>query len=759
MIIGDRANAFHSGTSQYEWQTVQLSGRVAERETIVTGDTFHTENEQLIALLQTAANGTSLTQEDQQRLETVPFLYLNEKQSNTDVSILLRGISRLKALKRLTIISDSLETLPNTIGRLQDLRELIIDGRQLYLLPDMLSTLTHLHRVQLRCTMLSELPPWIISWDELDELDIAWSGIHQLPLEIGQMKELRRLNLTGLKLNSIPTSLVESGLPFYFEEYDHTRPGICLHDTIMTMQPISLFALPPDQLLHHYSLPLRQVNDGKVIFLGDGNVGKTYTISRILNGCAEETAAHPYPTEETHGILIRSYHTQWNERPFDIHFWDFGGQDIMHSIHRCFLTKRTCYVVMVSTRTPDQTTSRAKYWLHTVDHFASGTPVILAVNRWGAKFSCTGLDETILRREFPALVDIVHFSAKSASAPEFRRLEHAILSQLQLMDSYRLNLPVPWDGVRLDLLSQRAEKNYCIERDTYLAICDKHGLPQEEQIRTWLLDWLNDQGVCFSYRLDGQCGGQGDYKVLDPQWLTSAIYKIIYQKDLAEDGMLSTFEIQHILGSQMDDDRFAEAGVPCLDGITYSAAQCSYVLDVMRKFKVSYTISNTKEFIPVLLDEDVPGDLELEGQVHRSYKLEYPFLPESAVHLLIINCIKELGPGRYWRKGLHLNLRKTLGAEALVKMQDDHLLVDVYAEKSEAAVSLLNTLVKQVNQVGKYLNLASKDKILAEKDGYSEWLEVDKLLKLKQRGEDFVQGEDTDYDFNTLFDAFGLALN
>ena len=719
-------------------------------------DTVNAKSEKLIELLQTAASGQTLTQEEQRQLETVKVLALDESHAGVDIFSLLKSLPLPETLEQLIIISDSMETLPKIMERFQQLRELRIDGKQLHTLPDTLSALKRLRCFHLRRTLLPELPPWVVSWGNLTELDVAWSGIRQLPLEIGQMKGLRQINLTGLKLESIPASLVDLGLPFYFEEYDRTRPGICLHDTILTTQPVSLFSLPREQICQYYALPQRQANSGKVIFLGDGNVGKTYTISRILNGCAQETVEQLYPTEETHGILIRQHQIQWNGQPFAIHFWDFGGQDIMHSIHRCFLTKRTCYVVMVSTRTPDQTTSRAKYWLHTVDHFAGGAPVILAVNCWGAKSSRTGLDETILRREFPSLADVVYFSAKSTPAQELRRLEDTILSHIRSSDGQCLNLPAPWDDVRQELIDQCTQKNYCIGWDTYQAICDKHGLPREEHLRTWLLDWLHDQGVCFSYHLDGQGNVQGDYKVLDPQWLTSAVYKIIYQKGLAENGTLSRYEIQQILGSK---EEFVESGIPCLDGVIYSSVECGYILEVMRRFKVSYAVSKTREFIPALLSEERPGDLDPDGRVHLSYKLEYPFLPEGAVHLLMISCINGLGLARYWRKGLYLDLREASGAEALVEMLDDQLLVDVYAGNPEAAAMLLGALRRKIHKVGQHLNLISEGSVLAGQNGFSEWFKVDRLLKLKRRGKGFVQGEDTDYDLAPLFEVFGLSMD
>lgn len=57
-----------------------------------------------------------------------------------------------------------------------------------------------------------------------------------------------------------------------------------------------------------------------------------------------------YPTETTPGIDITDFPVRQPNYNFDIHFWDFGGQEIMHAMHRCFLTSRTCYVVVICNR-------------------------------------------------------------------------------------------------------------------------------------------------------------------------------------------------------------------------------------------------------------------------------------------------------------------------------------------------------------------------------------------------------------------------
>ena len=102
--------------------------------------------------------------------------------------------------------------------------------------------------------------------------------------------------------------------------------------------------------------------------MGDGGVGKTHTIMRLKNhGKLEE-----YKTETTEGIKIdiTPYSAEYEGRTFDINFWDFGGQEIMHAMHRCFLTERTCYVVVLSNRAAGDYTPQARRWLQNIQSFA-----------------------------------------------------------------------------------------------------------------------------------------------------------------------------------------------------------------------------------------------------------------------------------------------------------------------------------------------------------------------------------------------------
>jgi len=78
----------------------------------------------------------------------------------------------------------------------------------------------------------------------------------------------------------------------------------------------------------YYTEPHIDVNETKVIFLGSEGVGKTHTIKRIIN----DNQKIDEELSETPGISITSKDFCTDRQSYRINFWDFGGQEIMHSI-------------------------------------------------------------------------------------------------------------------------------------------------------------------------------------------------------------------------------------------------------------------------------------------------------------------------------------------------------------------------------------------------------------------------------------------
>lgn len=202
-----------------------------------------------------------------------------------------------------------------------------------------------------------------------------------------------------------------------------------------------------------------------------------------------------------------------DETGVDINFWDFGGQEIMHSMHRCFLTDRTCYVVVLSNRF-ERINKKARYWLRTINSYAKNSPVILAVNCHGDSHS-DGVDTQELRKDFPNLGDVVTYSAKCFNKTEFKRLTDKIIKQAKQLDSYSMEFPENWANIRKELLEKAANRQPYIDNQEYYDICEEYG-KNNPKIRTWLLEWFNDLGICFSYHQGANGEELKEYKVLSP---------------------------------------------------------------------------------------------------------------------------------------------------------------------------------------------------------------------------------------------------
>lgn len=655
----------------------------------------------------------------------------------------ITNVDPLKGLNHLEIVNLNRSSIININGlsELTSLRELFLGGTQITNIDCLgdLSSLTGLALWKTKITSVNSLSnlvnlktlaiqdTYITSIDclfslvNLEILYIAGTQINGLPKWIGNLKKLRRLDISKLNLHSIPKELLQLDLPFYKKGNHAQDAWISIDGTVLATQPPSLFEQPRELIWAYYDAEQIPINEAKVIFLGDGGAGKTHTIQRIQNNGKQAQ----YETETTPGIEITNYLVDRDNQKFNIHFWDFGGQEIMHAMHRCFLTDRTCYVVVVSNRW--DLNNRARYWLKNIDSFAKGAPVLLAINRWD-NIQETGIDMSRLTKDYPNLIkQPVYYSAKNSTDLEFQQLIDAIIREAGKLDSSAMSFPVQWASIRQQLLDL-ADKRHYIDKDEYHQICDQQEL-DSPQIRAWLLEWFNDLGVCFSYHQNESKNTELEsYKVLNPRWLTNAIYIIINAgQRYADKGRMGINLIQDLLGH-------SEFGV--LPNVIYTDSEREYILEVMRKFNLSYSVSNSQEFIPALCDSETPSELHPAIYTKQiSYQLVYPYLPDSVVHQLMIRSYKNLNPEKIWRKGLRIDI-EWLGLTAVVDMGNDDstLRIDVYAKGNVEPWELLHSIRKDIAIINNKLGLDAKDYIVIHANGGDIPITVNQLLDAKDQG-------------------------
>lgn len=629
------------------------------------------------------------------------------------------GLNHLSKLQSLNLMELEITDI-SPLEKLTNLQTLYLDNLKIDNI-DILKNTTTLQTLSLTQTDISNIDT-LAHLSNLERLYLDYIPIHSLPVCLSNLPKLKYLNLSGLNLDYIPEEFLDPQRPFFVNDHSYIENGIVLNQTTLSTQPVSLFAQPYELIKAYYDAPKVPVNEAKVIFLGDGEVGKSYTIKRIKNNGQKGD----YYTKTTHGIEISTYPaTKKNGDSFHINFWDFGGQDIMHAMHRCFLTDRTCYVVVISNR--GNLNQQARYWLKNIASFTHGAPVLLAVNMWD-KIQETGVDINRLKQEYPNLVSHpVFYSAKESEDEDFQPLIRAIIRQAEQLDSSSLSFPAQWEAIRQDLLELAQNKHY-IDKNEYHNICQRHELDSPD-IRTWLLEWFNDLGVCFSYHQDTAKNTElPTYKVLNPSWLTNAIYILINAgKNYSDNGKMLLSTMMLLLKS-------SDYGV--LPSVIYTEAERNYVLEVMRKFNLSYPVSDTQEFIPALCSSDTPIDLHpTEYPIHITYQLDYSYLPDSVIHQLMIRFYPQLHPQKLWRKGMCIDYGH-LGLNAIVDMGNDDatLRIDVYSNGNIEPWILLHNIRNEIKTINNNLGIKATDHIIIHEDSCEISKTVDELLDAKEQG-------------------------
>ena len=648
-------------------------------------------------------------------LTNLQRLYL----SRINIGKLPKWIGKLTSLQVLDLRDTNIKELPEWIGKLTNLKRLYLSRTKIEELSEWIGKLANLERLYLSGTNIEKLPESIGKLTNLKRLYLSRTKIEELPEWLGELINLQSLDLSSTKLKKLPYSLFQLDLEYKFEKY-FSENGINLYQTQLTQMPISLFMQDRSLIKAYYEEERQLINESKVILLGDGGAGKTYLVDRIFNNGEKLPRTHEPDT--TTGILIRDYPMKMeNGSLMSVRFWDFGGQQIMHSMHRCFLTSRSLYVVLLDARNDTQD-FQAYYWLNNIKSFAPDAPVILVINKMDQNPTAS-VNQRELTRKYPNLKEVIRISALKDEKEEFDHFLYRLKQQLTILDGYGMEFPISWFQIMKTLEEKHQKEVYYIEQDDYEDICIENGI-KDPEIQRWLLEWFNDLGVCFSFHKGNDNLSLSPYKVLDPKWLLNAIYLIIYfGREKAEKGILSGSAIKNILknqsGSVYKDKTYS-----------YRSTTIPFILEIMRKFEISYPLDSGREFIPALCQKEEGNEECLEEKEPMlEYLFRYEYLPENVLHRLMIQMNQWLDFHCIWRSGMRMQEDST-GLSALIRAQQKQLHIFIRSSSPlHEPWEMLNRIRECLLKIHRELNLLAEDVILFRKEEFVEEISYDRITK------------------------------
>ena len=564
------------------------------------------------------------------------------------------------------------------------------------------------------------LPNEVVFPVGLKAILISGQPMTKLPDSIQHIKNLRFLLLDDLKLEELPVWLPDLGIPF-------GRNGIEIRNVEVPGVDMSIFK-ESDEVIRQWFADRRKedgadLNEAKVIFLGDGEAGKTHTITRLL----DDGKPIDFHEGATPGIVISNKEYDIGDRRVQVHYWDFGGQEILHSMHRIFLTGRTLYVVLVNARDNTQN-DRARYWLHNIRSFANGAPVLMVLNKTDQNPNAS-LNESDLKAMYPGLVGVVRLSALNDSEEDFnRKLTQRLQEEVGKIDTIRTFFPRKWKIVKERL--EGMEKPY-IFGDEYQRMCAEAEI--EKEIHTDLLNLFKTLGVSFYY--DGEA--LEEYLVLRPDWITNAIYTVLFNKqEEVKNGIVPHRTIHQLLKPKDGD------GIKRVDPkMCYRTHEVEYVLKVLRNFRLSYLLrdgDDGEEFIPMLCDSNsLPVAAEYAADPETlEFRMEYEYLPNNVLHRLMVEMRADLNMEQVWLTGAKFE-QKSTGYSAVVKSEGDVVRIFVRSgNPMHRANTYLSIIKENLDRIHETMGIRPLRNVVVYKDGDKrKEFEYEELLDMLENGE------------------------
>jgi len=551
----------------------------------------------------------------------------------------------LTHLTKLDLSRNRLTALPSDIEKLTELKELFLADNQLADVPLALCRLRSLEVLDLGRNLLHALPPEIEYLRALEYLRIGGNPFVEFPTVISLLGSLTTLIANNLAFTELPSSICDirslrilnvadneiTSIPPEFTKLSNLRE-LHIDDKKLLSPPLEIVARGPHAIINYLHAfdkegETFQVREAKLLIVGQGGVGKTFLMHRLVRDMVDPQNV------TTEGIDI----TRWDVAaldglPFRVNVWDFGGQEIYHATHQFFLTRRSLYLFVWDAR-KEESIINFDYWLSIIRLLSDSSPVIVVQNKIDERVKM--IDEEALASKFENIFSFNKVSALTSLG--ISELRANIAKRIRELEHVGDVLPKAWNDIRNDL--EQIQDDF-ISHAQYLGVCLTYGMDEERAM--YLSQYYHDLGVFLHFHDNPILR---EIVFLKPEWATNAVYRLI-----------DTKRIQLAFG------RFAFNDLREIWS-EYPRSKYLHLVELMKKFELCFQVRDTSEYIvPELLSARRP-DFYWTNSDNFHFYYQYDFMPAGVLTRFIVRT-QDLTKGDiYWKYGVVLSRH---GTDALI---------------------------------------------------------------------------------------------
>ncbi len=633
--------------------------------------------------------------------------------SYNQITQIPEAIAQLTNLTQLNLSYNQITQIPEALAKLTNLTQLNLSYNQITQIPEALANLTNLRELHLKGNQITQIPEALANLTNLRELHLKGNQITQIPEALANLTNLRELHLKGNQITQIPEAI--ESLP-KLEKLDLRGNPLPISPEILgAFENVGSVKDIFNYLRLLRSAEVRPLHEAKLLLIGQGSVGKTSLIERLIRDKYDKNQP------QTDGLNVETWNVQVNSKDIRLNVWDFGGQEIYHATHQFFLTKRSLYLLVCNCRTSEEE-NRIEYWLKLIESFGGQSPVIIVGNKKDEQ--PLDINRKALREKYPNIQAIIETSCQNNIGID--ELRTAILQQIaKLKEVYDL-LPLSWFEVKQKLESMPQD---FISYNSYIGICHQKEIP-EEQNQEQLIDLLHRLGLVLNFRdhpILKDSNSLQDTKVLKPNWVTEGIYALLSDENLKTKtkGIFTPADLTRIL-----------------DPKRYPTKRHNYLIELMKGFELCFALEcQPPQFlIPGLLPKDQPDETQLHGET-LEFQYHYKVLPESIISRFIVITHEKIHNQIYWRSGVMLQYQENNEIYNIARIKadpEDKKIFITISGRKETRRLFLGILRDVFQKIHNNLNLEITEWVPVPKYPKHPPLDYQELLGLEAMGESTI---------------------
>jgi internalin A len=690
--------------------------------------------ERLTKLETLLVNNNNLTVIDEHICNISSLKTLNLSYNN--ITFIPENISNLINLISFDLNENNLNTLPNSIGELVNLKALMLNGSVLKELPEALFKLLLLKVLMLDRNSLVELPDGLKKLKTLEVLRLSDNELSYFPECINDLPLLKEVSLSGNKIKEIPSWVIRLDINFIWKSDRNSKgsnSGINLYDNPLENPPIEIVAAGTSAIINYFdSFTDSKLEDsitlyeGKLLIVGEGDVGKTHLANQLMYGELPEN-------KTTQGIDIHDWVIDTAKiQNFKVNLWDFAGQAICHATHQFFLTRRSLYLFIWEARS-DQDETHFDYWLNIIKLLSKNSPVLIVMNKCDVRIKA--IDQAAIQKEFPNVIGFHEISALTGTGVE--QLKQRIFDELENLPMIGKKLIKQWIKIR-EALAEKHKSNF-ITYKQYLNICDSFNVSPNKA--SSIAQYYHDLGVILHFHDDIILG---DKVILNPEWATDAVYAVV-----------DNMEIQKNYGKFYYKD---------LSEIwrNYPAETHAFLIELMKKFELCFELPGNEGFIVPELLNPTQATFEWDYRDNLNFEYQYNFMPAGIITRFTVRQHEIIDGDNYWKNGVCLLWNDT---KAIIKCDPFAKIISVRIVGFDSK-GLLAIIRKEIESIHGTLNDPKFEEripciclscIKSEDSSFHLYSKIKKFIHMRKKTIECDNGEDI--YITELLGEYGMERN